>query len=58
MAVREGPAGTLAGGIRGQSSVVGLDSSCRRAGRSRGGGKRRRGAVVEVTGRRGGVMAV
>jgi hypothetical protein len=54
MAVREGPAGTLAGGIRGQSSVVGLDSSCRRAGRSRGGGKRRRGAVVEVTGRRGG----
>jgi hypothetical protein len=38
MAVREDPVCTLAGEIRGQSSVVGLDSSCRRAGRSRGGG--------------------
>jgi hypothetical protein len=54
MAVREGPAWTLAGGIRGQSSTVGLDSSCRRASRSRGGGKQ----LVEVTDRRGGVMAV
>jgi hypothetical protein len=39
MAVREGPAWTSAGGIRGQLSAVGLDSSCRRAGRGRGGGR-------------------
>jgi hypothetical protein len=32
------PAWTPAGGIRGQSSVVGLDPSCRRAGHGRGGG--------------------
>jgi hypothetical protein len=40
------PAWTPAGGIRSQSSVVGLDPSCRRAGRGRGGGERRCGAVV------------